>query len=492
MSDAHTALYTAAQVRELDARASDELGIPGFELMQRAARASLAELRRRWPHAESLAILCGPGNNGGDGFLLGALALEAGLQVSVIALHDVSHGDAQRARETYVAAGGSVCTADVDSELSEADLIVDALFGSGFSRVLEGPAARLITATNATGKPVLALDVPSGLLADYGVCLGPAIRADATLCFVAWKRGLFTHQGPDCCGELTLARLQLPDALYTPQPADAVLLQPRTLAARAHASHKGQFGHVLLLGGERGFGGAVRLAGEAALRCGAGKLSVVTRQCHVAALLAGCPEMMVHASESGDVPMSLLDHADVLILGPGLGQQDWGRALWRQALDAPQPIVLDADALNMLVDSPRDFSARSVVMTPHPGEAARLLGCDVDAIQCDRFAAARTLAHHHGAVVVLKGAGSLVAAPDGRVAVCPWGNPGMASGGMGDVLSGVIGALLAQGLDPWSAATLGTGVHSRAADMAAAAGQRGLLASDLFLPLRTLLNPQRA
>ncbi len=481
-------LYTNAGVRALDAHAIDVLGIPGRVLMRRAARAAFGVLRREWPTARRLVVACGPGNNGGDGFLLAALAREAGLEARVAALAGDPRGDAALARQIFLDAGGE-CVAHLDATtLAGADVVVDALFGSGLSRPLQGEAARWVETVNHSGRPVLALDVPSGLDADTGMAGGAVVQARATACFVAWKRGLFTARAADLCGRRSLHALDLPDAVYAAVAPDARLLAAEPLPPRPRDSHKGSYGHVLVIGGERGTGGAVRLAGEAALRAGAGLTSVATRAEHVPALLAARPELMVHAVASPDDLESALQRADVLLLGPGLGQGEWGRGLWACCMRATMPLVLDADGLNLLAAAPRGLAGRDVVLTPHPGEAARLLDCETAAVQADRFAAARELAARFQAVTVLKGAGSLVAAADGRVAVCRHGNPGMASGGMGDVLGGIIASLLAQRLAPWQAACLGTDLHARAGDMAARDGERGLLASDLFAPLRTLGN----
>lgn len=485
-------LYTAAQVRSIDRHAIDVLGIPGFELMQRAATAAFASLRRHWPHSRRLLLLAGSGNNGGDAFLLGALALREGFDVEAIAASPASCGDAERARATFVAAGGRVTAADADALFPDADVCVDGLFGTGLSRPVEGVAAALIRKLTEAACPVLALDVPSGLDANTGTRFGVAVRADVTISFVAWKRGLFTADAADLCGERELATLDLPDAAYAQTDVDAELLDASIdalLAARRNNVNKGSFGHVLVVGGDHGMGGAVRLSGEAALRCGAGLVSIATRAEHVTALNAARPELMAHGVADADSLAALLARATVVAIGPGLGQAAWGGALFEAALAAGRALVVDADALNQLAKAPRALPAGSL-LTPHPGEAARLLGCTVAEIQRDRFAAARELAARHAAVVVLKGAGSLIADPQGRVAVCRWGNPGMASAGLGDVLTGVVAALLVQGLDAWSAARLGVALHARAGDLAAAEGQRGLIASDLFMPLRRLANPE--
>jgi NAD(P)H-hydrate epimerase len=482
--DPQSALFTTAQVRALDQAAIGD-GIAGIELMERAARAALDVLRRRWPQARSVCVLCGPGNNGGDGFLSAALARAAGLQASVIALPGQSSGDAALARERFAREGGEISS--VTDKLPDADVYVDALFGSGLNRAPAGDAATLIAAVNAQSCPVLALDVPSGLDSDTGVAFDPCVQASATVCFVGWKRGLFTASGPDQCGERSLATLDIPTPAYTHAEPNAILLAPQALPRRPRDSHKGRYGHVLAIGGDLGAGGAVRMCGEAAARVGAGLVSVATREANVGAILAARPELMPHGVHVPRNLEALLARASVLALGPGLGQDDWGQGLWQAALDAGKPTVLDADGLNLLALRARALPEQ-IVMTPHPGEAARLLETTTADVQADRFAAVRGIARGYGAVVVLKGSGSLVADTEGRVAACPWGNPGMASGGTGDVLTGVIAGLLAQGLTPWDAACLGVGVHARAGDLAARAGERGMLASDLFPYLRALVN----
>jgi NAD(P)H-hydrate epimerase len=482
--DPQIALWTVAQVRALD-RAAIEGGVAGIELMERAARAALDALRRRWPQARRLCVLCGPGNNGGDGFMLAALARAAGLEAVVVATHEASAGDAAGARERFLREGGVASAAA--SALPDGEVYVDALFGSGLNRAPDGHAATLIEALNAQSKPVLALDVPSGLAADTGVAFEPCVRATATVCFVGWKRGLFTAQGPDRCGERSLSTLDIPAYAFASMVADATLLVPEALPARPRDSHKGRYGHVLAIGGDLGAGGAVRMCAEAAARVGAGLVSVATREANVGPILGARPELMPHGVHVPRNLDPLLARANVVAIGPGLGQDEWGRGLWQAALEAGKPTVLDADGLNLLAATPRALP-QACVLTPHPGEAARLLGGSTDGVQADRFAAARALAQRFRSVVVLKGAGSAIADPGGRMAVCPWGNPGMASGGMGDVLTGVIAGLLAQGLSAWDAACLGTGVHARAGDLAARAGERGMLATDLFAYVRALVN----
>ncbi|MEO7066629.1 MAG: NAD(P)H-hydrate dehydratase [Rhodanobacter sp.] len=482
------ALYTVAQLRVLERDAMAVLGVNGVDLMRRAANAALTSVRRHWPDAQRLNVCCGPGNNGGDGFVLAQLAREAGLHVHVIALAATASGDAAQARAGWESSGGQVHSWAEDSELPDADVQIDALYGIGLNRAPGPDVARLIDCMNAGDAARCALDVPSGLNADTGSCPGAAVRADVTVTFIADKRGLHTGRAADHVGCVELASLGSSDSAYEGVSPDAHLLLAAALPRRARYANKGLYGHVLVIGGDYGMAGAVRLASESALRAGAGLVSVATHAEHIGILNTTRPELMVHAVTDVLSLTPLLARASVLALGPGLGQAAWGRALWQCALESNKPLVLDADGLNLLARVPRQFTAPTI-LTPHPGEAARLLGISVDAVEQDRFAAARELSRRYAAVVVLKGAGSLIAAADGRIDVCPWGNPGMASGGMGDLLTGIVAALLAQGCDAWQAACLGVGLHARAGDAAAQAGERGLLASDLLAPLRMLSNP---
>ncbi|HVT31885.1 MAG TPA: NAD(P)H-hydrate dehydratase [Rhodanobacteraceae bacterium] len=487
--DLTIALYTAEQVRRIDRAAIEDVGIAGLELMRRAADAVFATMRLRWPDARRVAMLAGRGNNGGDALLVGQRALQHGFEVEAYAMSGEASGDADRARRIYREAGGRIAPFAHATELAGFDVIVDGIFGTGLARAVTGDVAALIDRVNASGRPVLAIDVPSGLCADTGMRLGATVRADATVSLIAWKRGLFTGDAADCAGERELAPLDVPDSAYAGIAPDATLIDgaiARALPPRSGNVNKSDFGHVLAIGGDAGMGGAIRLAAEAALRCGAGLVSVATRGAHVPALLAGRPELMARDVDDVRAADVLIDRASVIAIGPGLGQGAWSIALWRAAMGAKKPLVIDADALNILALEPRPVP--DAVLTPHPGEAARLLGCETAVVQADRFAAVRSLAARYASVAVLKGAGSLVAAPDGRVAACPSGNAGMASGGMGDVLTGVIAALRAQGLSAWNAACAGVVLHARAGDVAAGDAPRGLVASDLFAPLRQLAN----
>jgi NAD(P)H-hydrate epimerase len=487
--------YAAAQVRELDRRAIAG-GIAGHALMQRAAAAAWRELLRRWPQAQRVTVLCGPGNNGGDGYEVARLAQAAGLDVTVWRVGEPARrGDAVTARAAWRQAGGAERAFDGES-LGAADVVVDAIFGIGLARVPDGAAQAAILAIDAVrerGAGVLAVDVPSGLDADTGHAPGDAVRADLTVTFIGAKVGLHTGAGPEYAGDVVLDDLGVPAAAYADVAPAATALGPATLRAllprRARTAHKGQMGHVLLVGGDAGTAGAILLAARAALRAGAGLVSVATRAAHAAALTAAQPELMCHALEEPRALRGLLERASVVGVGPGLGRSDWGGAVWGQVLTAPQPLVVDADALNWLADNParRESRHEPWVLTPHPGEAGRLLGMRNAEVQRDRVAAAKRLQERYGGVAVLKGAGTLV--QGASLGLCPHGNPGMASGGTGDVLCGLITGLIAQGLGPEAAAQAGVAAHALAGDRAAAAGERGMLPSDLLAELRPLLNP---
>jgi len=487
------ALYRPEQVRELDRRALKDVGVPGYELMSRAGAAAWALLQQRWPQVRRIGVACGPGNNGGDGYVLARLAKVAGLDVVVLIAPgaDPRTPDARRAARDWRAAGGTV--AIFDGRLPKVELWVDAIYGLGLTRPPGDAVQAIIERINAAHKPVLALDVPSGLVAVRGGGSGVAIRAHVTLGFIGDKRGLHTGPARDYAGEVLVDNLHLPQAVWSGIAADARLYRIENLAAglapRHPNAHKGEHGHLLCVGGEVGMGGAVRLCAEAALRTGVGLASVATRTEGVAALVAARPEAMTHAVEDAAALQVLIAAADVLAVGPGLGQGAWGRSLFEAAARSGKPLILDADGLNLLAEHPRRLP--QAILTPHPGEAARLLGCSNAEIQADRFAAAAAIAAKFSCVVVLKGAGTLVAAPDKTTAVIAAGNPGMATGGMGDVLTGVIGALHAQHLPRFEAAVYGALLHGAAGDAAARIdGERGLLPSDLFPQLRRLANPE--
>ncbi len=489
-------LYDAAALRRVEAQACVALGGDESELMRRAGQAAWRRLLQHWPQAQRIVVVCGPGNNGGDGYVLASHAQGSGRDVMVVRLAAPRTEAARGACEAYVVSGGRIADfepapAQAGRALPGCDLVVDALFGIGLSRAPEGDAARLIEAIDAADAPVFALDVPSGIDADSGHRPGVAVRAARTLQFIAAHAGLHTGEALDFTGALETASLDVPANAWADAAHCAELLRPAQLRdflpPRPRNSHKGRNGHVLCIGGDAGMGGAIALCAEGALRAGAGLVSVATRPAHVSAALSRLPECMAAGVESAAQLAPLLQRAGVLALGPGLGREDWGRALLQAAVSSGKPLVVDADALALLAET--EHCPLDAVLTPHPGEAARLLDIATAQVQADRFGAAENLARNTGCVVVLKGAGSIVAAP-GRVAqVIAAGNPGMAVGGMGDVLTGTIAALRAQGMDAFDAARCGALLHAHAGDLAARAGERGLLPSDLLACLRAAANP---
>ena len=504
------ALYRAADTRAADQRAASEHGMAGSVLMERAGGAAFALLRERFPRARRIAVVCGPGNNGGDGYVMARLAKEAGLTAVVLcpAGNTGLKGDAAAARDAWSKAGGTVLTFHVE-HLQACDVIIDALFGTGLERPLEGAWLVAIEAMNASGNPILALDIPSGLHADTGRVLGAAARAALTMSFIGLKAGLFTGQGREHSGLILFDDLGVPDAVFTGVTPLARRITQRNLrdllAPRLRHAHKGDAGRVLVVGGQPGMPGAVRLTGEAAYRAGAGLVVLATHTAHAASIGAACPELITYGVHDAQAITPLLADAHALAVGPGIGQGEWGRGLWQAVLAVNKPLVVDADALNLLAAQP--MARADWILTPHPGEAARLLGLSVLEIQADRFAAARAIAQRYGGVCVLKGSGTLVTpAVDSRrhglqpsrditpslsepsMWLCDCGNPGMAIGGTGDVLTGAIAALLAQGLAPVDAARLGVWAHASAGDRLAACGERGIMASDLFAPLHDIIN----
>lgn len=484
-------VYGSVQVRAMDRYAIDHSGIPGYALMQRAAQAAFALLRHEWPAARRIAVLCGAGNNGGDGYVLARLALAAGLEVQLAALVDPARlsGDAAQAWRDFRHAGGQ-CQEFTAATLATADVIVDALLGTGLDRPVTGPLGSCIEAVNAAGKPVLSLDLPSGLDADNGQVRGVAVRASRTITFVALKSGLYLGAGPDHTGPISFAGLGVPDAARTEHSPLLRRMDEGLLAAalphRHRTAHKGDHGRVLIVGG-LAMAGAARLAGEAALRSGAGLVTVATRPAAAAAIVAGRPEIIAQAVRSTSALQALAAAADVIAIGPGLGLSHRARRFLSTVLAAGKPLIVDADALALIAAEPQ--RCEHWILTPHPGEAGRLLGTDAAAIQQDRRGAVAAIVARYGGVCLLKGAGTLVSVRSGAPWVCDRGNPGMATAGCGDVLTGVIAALVAQGADLELAAAAGVLVHACAGDRAAAGGERGVLAGDLVEELPACVNP---
>ena len=481
-------MYTASASRELDRQAQAIDALADGELMQRAGESAYRLLRYRWPRAKSVLILCGPGNNGGDGYVLARLCLERGLQPQVLYTGELERqsGDARVARQRYQEAGGPLQACDSGS-LPTNDMIVDAVLGSGSDRELSGTYLQLVKAINASPAPVLALDLPSGIDADSGAVLGDAVHAEATLCFIALKQGLLAGPALNYTGELFLDELDVSASVYLTVAPSAFRIEQKKvrqlLPHRLPDTHKGQQGRLLIIGGNTGMSGAVYLAGEAALRSGSGLVTAV-----LPSLDASKPvsEMIVTVRRHRGGVADLIRSADVMLVGPGLGTDQWAREMFGAVIDQRRgrKVLIDAEALTLLAAEPATLDG--AVLTPHPGEAARLLGCTVAEIQGDRFTAVKEIARQYRAICVLKGAGTLIS--DGEIVyACDRGHPGMAAAGAGDVLSGIIAALMGQGLLAMDAAIAGVWLHAVAGEQAASVDGNGLMAGDITRNLPGLM-----
>ncbi|WP_133405740.1 NAD(P)H-hydrate dehydratase [Parashewanella tropica] len=479
-------LYNVEQVRQAEIDASQTINGGLYQLVEKAGAAAFQWLQQHQASAKRVLILVGSGNNGADGLVLARLLVEHGYQVDVMGLlRPVNSSEYGQALQALQAVNVQVQSIDLDI-FDKVDVIIDALFGTGLSRPLSEEFQSLIKGINRSSAFRLSLDVPSGINANSGVGVF-AVAADATIVFGALKRGLFTYQARHFCGQIFFADIGLAEFLPETDTFrfDCHDIQG-ILGKRARHAHKGDFGRVNVVGGDLGMPGAVRLSAEACFRAGSGLVAVVSRPEHQHIVLTGCPELMFCSAEFIDMDVyHRLGWADVLVLGPGLGRQDWGQNLFKATSLSGKPSVIDADALNILSKDP--VKQDDWVLTPHSGEAARLLDCSVEEIERDRFTAVKQLQQKYGGVAVLKGAGTLIC--DGKqTIVATVGNPGLSSGGCGDVLSGIIGAMMAQGLSPMQAAYTGVIVHGCAADKAAEKGERGMLASDLMEPIRQVVN----
>jgi ADP-dependent NAD(P)H-hydrate dehydratase / NAD(P)H-hydrate epimerase len=486
------ALYSTAQVRALDSHAIQDLGVAGYTLMKRAGEAALRYLRTRWPMAHRVVIVCGGGNNGGDGYVLARFAQAAGLTVSVLTAvaTDQLQGDARQACDDFQASGGQPQPFTAEA-LSEGDVIVDALLGTGLKGAARPEIEQVITAVNQAARPVFAIDVPSGLNSDTGVPLGQTVRADATVTFVGLKTGLFIGDGPEFAGTVFFDDLEVvAPRVRGFEPRLERIMEAeilRALPRRRRSSNKGDFGRVLIVGSGFGMPGAARLAGEACLRVGAGLVTVAVAPENVAAISAGRPELIClplqDAAELGEP----LERANIIAIGPGLGRTEWARKCLAKVLESGKPLVIDADALNLLAEA-ATRARDNWILTPHPGEAGRLLGIRTDDVQANRLAAFEHLLERYRGTIVLKGAGTLVGSANRIPGLCERGNPGMATAGTGDVLTGTIAGVLAQCPDITLAARVGVLVHAMAGDAAARGGERGMLASDLSRELHNCVN----
>ena len=443
--------------------------MPGRTLMQKAGMSAYAYILQNFRHYDPMVVLCGSGNNGGDGYVVAACAIKADIEVLVLRSSVPDTRDAEFMCSEYERHGG-VVRKFAGQIPAGTVLIVDAMLGTGINRPPTGSMAAMIQAANSFDCPVIALDIPSGLESDTGTALDPCIKAATTVTFIGRKVGCFTGDGRDHCGKLYYDSLDVPPEVFTRVAVSAKTIEPSRLAPRRHNSHKGDYGRLTIAGGDNGMLGAVLLAGRAALLSGCGIVQILSTKEHFDWPSIHCPELMSAQLGQDNAEKKLWNQCDVLVIGPGLGCGPWGFTCFREAIELSCPLVVDADGLNVLAELPNMLSDESPVkrenwiLTPHPGEAAGLLGCTTANIQQNRIRAAQNIVQRYGGVCVLKGAGTVVADSQGAIWICDKGNPGMATAGMGDVLSGVIGALLAGGLEPTRAATLGIWIHSASAD----------------------------
>jgi ADP-dependent NAD(P)H-hydrate dehydratase / NAD(P)H-hydrate epimerase len=502
-------LVTAAEMRELDRLTIERYGTPGHVLMERAGRGAVEAMLRLFPHVrrkgKRLLVCAGKGNNGGDGFVMARLLRARGARTEVVLFGrgEELQGDAERNYRAYRRGRGVVHEVTTENELADlasrfeaADAVIDAIFGTGLTKKVQGVQASAIELINACGAPVFAVDIPSGLNSDTGQPLGTAVQAEATATFGFAKLGQVLYPGSRHCGELAVVDIGIAAEAIAEQPPRAALLDAdavaRLVPLRAADAHKGTCGHLLVIAGSFGKTGAAQLVTRAALRTGAGLVTLCGPRSLYPVYAAAVLEAMTEALPDHDGRIrfdadrlrALADGRNAIVVGPGLGTHDGARQTVRWLLaHAGVPMVLDADALTLVADDLRALrdAAGPTVLTPHPGEMARLTGGTTASVQADRVGTARRFAAEQRCTLVLKGTRTVIADPDGSVWINPTGNPGMASGGMGDALSGITGALLAQGLTASEAAHLAVYVHGAAADTAAAAnGEIGLVASDVI------------
>lgn len=491
MTKPENALYSCEQIRFCEQQAAGMYQLNDMELMSQAGAEALVFVMREYPQVRHIAVFCGSGNNAGDGYMFARFAHEKGLSVIVYQCKTIEDLPSAARNAALLAVASGVECQPVDELIdSEIELIVDALLGIGIEGPVHGVIANAIQQINGSGLPVVALDIPSGLNANTGKVENLCVKANATVSFIAPKAGMYTLDGTDYCGSIHCRHLQLEACLAKLSPYAFLLNKyslPLPMPARKRNSHKGDYGHVLVIGGGPGMPGAACLAAKAALRSGAGAVSVATWPDHAKGVVSFIPEAMIWGVKSAKDLEPLLSKASVCVIGPGLGESDWAKTMFMAAITSQLPMIIDASALRLLAEHPQRDD--NWVLTPHPGEAGSLLSCATNEIQHDRFEAITKIQHKYGGIIVLKGAGTLIKTDETATFVCPNGNPGMASAGMGDILSGIIAGLCAQGLSLADAAKLGVWIHAVAGDKAAQSiGLAGLLASDLIDLLPNILH----
>lgn len=520
--------YDANKVQLNERQVATQCGIKMPELMAMAGKAAFDNIRIEFPTKKAWLIYCGKGNNGGDGCVIAKLAMAMGLSIHVIILARENQvvGDAKYhlnqlqdeitqlrsrkerdslAQEIRITFNDNIEKVGIESSEKSYDLVVDAIFGIGFNGSLNPSYQNLIEGINLAPLPRVSIDVPSGLNASAGAVKSLAVKATLTISFIALKQGLITGKSPEYTGKLVVEGLSLQRSFHQTIVSDCFVLNKfenaklhsditiPNLPKRSPISHKGTFGTVLLIGGNKNYPGAISLASESALRTGAALVAVCCHSENRNIVFSKRPELMIAANKAEDISRDIhFSKAKALVIGPGLSVDEWASALFDEAIKKDVWKVVDADALRILTTkSMNEISSYSkLILTPHPGEAAALLACSIEDIETDRFTAIKKIAEKYGAICVLKGAGTLIS--DGKtIWINTTGNAGMASGGMGDVLSGIIGALLTQFEQPLSAVKFGVFIHGLAADnIARIQGQRGMIASDIIQQLPALVNQE--
>lgn len=479
--------YSAQLVKEHEALVAAKKNIPMYSLMQAAAQSVFDLMLLKYANAEKIQIIAGGGNNGGDGYWVASYALQHDFDVTVYSVKSPTQltGDAKSAYDDYVKLGGKVIN-ELDPDC---DVYIDALLAIGFYGALTKQYVEVIAQVNALNKPIIAVDLPSGLNATSGEVALACIKANYTVSFIALKQGLLTGNATEYVGELFFAGLGLAQSFIDSVSSSISLVNYELLKSQLPPRHnnvyKQQLGHVLLIGGDETMPGAIRIAAEACLRAGAGLVSVATHTENRAIIMQGRYELMVHGISTPEQLTTLIEKADVCVLGPGLGQSSWAENIWHKVVKNAKRLVLDADGLNFLAKHVQKLS--NAILTPHAGEAGRLLQVSNAEIELNRFDSVSKLADKFNATVVLKGAGSLICQQE-DIAINTSGSASMASAGMGDCLSGIIAALIAQGMTDFEAVQLAVNIHGRAAELAEHEGKRGLLVTDLFPFIRKLVD----
>lgn len=491
-------VYSVDDVRWIEETLIQQHGINAFDLMQLAARALFSAFKKLYPERRKIMVVCGPGNNGGDGLMFAYYAHQAGWFVTVYLLGSKGQRSICCRDALLLVQQENIDIQETENpgliDQSQYEAVIDAIFGVGLSRALMQPYLQWVEWMNHSTLPVCAIDLPTGLDADSGHVWGACVLTDSVMTLMVAKTGLYLDQGPNYVKYIEVLPLLSSFSLerqLTPQFYCLAGAFKLPLPERPRDSHKGMFGRVVVIGGNEGMLGALLLAARAAQRSGAGVVQCVTRTMHAVSLSEEAPSLLVTGCESSEQVLGLLEQASIIVIGPGLGQDVWAKDMMGALSSVKCPVIFDADALNLLSLGAFNFSMEQKLLTPHPKEAARLLSVDTLKVQSARLQAAAQCSKEYGATVVLKGAGTIIHSSKAAPWVCTAGNPGMSCAGMGDVLSGLIAGLYCQGLNLLHAACYAVLLHARVADrLALESGLVGLIPEDLLQAIRFDLNGQ--